>query len=98
MALRPPPGVQPLDAVALRSRSTPDVRRPVEGSRPAAASAAAGQRHASLSRMSSFAAIHSVFRTEGVRLTLTLTLILTLTLTLNPNPKPNPDPDPDPDP
>ena len=32
----PPPGVQ-LDAVALRSRSTLDVRRPVEGSRPAPA-------------------------------------------------------------
>ena len=31
------PGVQPLDAVALRSRSTLDVRRPVEGSRPAPA-------------------------------------------------------------
>ena len=31
------PGVQPLDAVALRSRSTLVVRRPVEGSRPAPA-------------------------------------------------------------
>ena len=42
---RPPPGVQPLDAVALRSRSTLDVRRPVEGSRPAPAPSNSHSKH-----------------------------------------------------
>ena len=39
------PGVQPLDAVALRNRSTLDVRRPVEGSRPAPAPSNSHSKH-----------------------------------------------------